>query len=146
MTVVQYEPWTLVNRLQRRFDRALGDAFAAGNSTPSNVAWIPSVDVYEEADRYVVRADLPGVDAKDIEITAENGVLTLKGERHADKREQKDGYTRVERVAGGFVRRFTLPETVTTDAIKASQSNGVLELVIPKQPKPEPRRIKIEAA
>jgi HSP20 family protein len=109
-----------------------------------NVAWLPSVDVHEEAERFIVRADLPGVDAKDIEITAEDGVLTLRGERQAEKREQNGGTQRVERVAGKFVRRFTLPETAQADAISATQKNGVLEVTIPKQSKPEPRRIKVE--
>jgi HSP20 family protein len=111
-----------------------------------NVAWLPSVDVHEEAERFVVRADLPGVDAKDIEITAQDGVLTLRGERRAEKREQNGGTQRIERVAGTFVRRFTLPESAQADAISATQTNGVLEVTIPKQAKPEPRRIKVEAA
>ena len=145
MTLVRYEPWSF-GRWHRRIDRILDDAFAATGA--ASVAWIPSVDVHETADRYVVRADLPGVDPKNIEITAEDGVLTLKGERQAQKREnaQDGGLERLERVAGSFVRRFTLPETAQADAITATHSNGVLELSIPKQPKREPRRIKVEAA
>jgi len=137
MTIVRYEPWSLVDRLTRQFE------------TARTVAWIPSVDVHEEAERYVVRADLPGVSPDDIEITADAGVLTIKGERKA-KEQQTEGSVqrveRVERVAGNFVRRFTLPEAAQTDAIKATHVNGVLELSIPKQPKPEVRRIKVEAA
>ena len=113
--------------------------------TARTVAWIPSVDVHEEAERYVVRADLPGVSPNDIEITAEAGVLTIKGERKGGT-QTEGNYQRVERVAGNFVRRFTLPEAAQTDAIKATHVNGVLELSIPKQVKPEPRRIKVEAA
>ncbi|MEJ0006525.1 MAG: Hsp20/alpha crystallin family protein [Steroidobacteraceae bacterium] len=111
-----------------------------------NVAWIPSVDVHEETERYVVRADLPGVSPDDIEITADAGVLTIKGERKASAEKAENSYQRVERVAGNFVRRFTLPEAAQTDAIKATHVNGVLELSIPKQAKPEVRRIKVEAA
>ena len=111
-----------------------------------SVAWIPSVDVHEEAERYVVRADLPGVSPDDIEITAEAGVLTLKGERKVNGQQSEGNYQRVERVAGNFVRRFTLPEAAQTDGIKANHVNGVLEVSIPKQVKPEPRRIKVEAA
>ena len=111
-----------------------------------NVAWIPSVDVHEEAQRYVVRADLPGVSAADIEITADAGVLTLKGERKVSGQQAEGSYQRLERVAGNFVRRFTLPEAAQTDAIKATHVNGVLELSIPKVVKPEARRIKVEAA
>ncbi len=114
--------------------------------TAHAVSWIPSVDVHEAADRYVVRADLPGVSPDDIDITAEAGVLTIKGERKAVAAPTEGGYQRVERVAGNFVRRFTLPEAAQTDAIKATHVNGVLELSIPKQVKPEARRIKVEAA
>jgi HSP20 family protein len=134
MTIVRYEPWSLVDRLTRQFE------------TARTVAWIPSVDVHEEAERYVVRADLPGVSPDDIEITAEAGVLTLKGERKANAQQSEGNYQRVERVAGNFVRRFTLPEAAQTDSIKANHVNGVLEVSIPKQVKPEPRRIKVEAA
>jgi HSP20 family protein len=134
MTIVRYEPWSLVDRLTRQFE------------TSRTVAFIPSVDVHEEADRYVVRADLPGVGKDDIEITAEAGVLTIKGERKSEKQQSEGSYQRVERVAGSFVRRFTLPDAAQTDAIKATHVNGVLELSIPKQPKPEVRRIKVEAA
>ena len=134
MTIVRYEPWSLVDRLTRQFE------------TARTVAWIPSVDVHEEADRYVVRADLPGVNPDDIEITAEAGVLTLKGERKVSEQASEGSYQRIERVTGNFVRRFTLPEAAQTDAIKATHVNGVLELSIPKQVKPEPRRIKVEAA
>ena len=114
--------------------------------TARPVAWIPSVDVHEEAERYVVRADLPGVSPDDIEITADAGVLTIKGERKANGQHTDGNYQRVERVAGNFVRRFTLPDAAQTDAIKATHLNGVLELSIPKQAKPEVRRIKVEAA
>ena len=146
MTLIHYEPWRLMGRLQRTFDRAFEGALARADASESTVAWIPSVDVHEEPERFVVRADLPGVDAKDIEITAEDGVLTLRGSRSTQKSEQKDGATRTERVAGRFMRSFALPETARTDAITASHTNGVLEVSIPKQVKPEPRRIKVEAA
>src|ERR1700744_744228 len=134
MTIVRYEPWSLVDRLTRQFE------------TARPAAWIPSVDVREEAERYVVRADLPGVSPDDIEVTADAGVLTIKGERKAGTQQAENTYQRVERVAGNFVRRFTLPEAAQTDAIKATHVNGVLELSIPKQAKPEVRRIKVEAA
>ena len=148
MTLVRYEPWALVDRLQRSFDRAFDGAFAASASSDShNVSWIPSVDVQEEPERFVVRADLPGVDRADIEITSEKGVLTLRGERKVEKREPANGgYAHHERIAGSFLRRFTLPENVDGDTITATHINGVLEVVIPKKAQPEARRIKIEAA
>jgi HSP20 family protein len=110
------------------------------------LAWIPSVDVYEEKDRYVVRADLPGVDPKDIDLSAADGVLTVRGERRAPGSDAQQTFERRERVSGSFLRRFTLPEDANADAISAHYANGVLEVGIAKQAKPEPRRITVEAA
>jgi HSP20 family protein len=141
MTIVRYEPWTLVSRFQRHIDRALGE-LADGAS----VSWIPHVDIHEEAERFVVVADLPGVEGKDIEITADQGVLTIKGERRSEKKSSKDGFERVERAAGTFLRRFTLPESADAEAIKARHANGVLEVTIPKRPEEQPRRITVQAA
>jgi len=141
MTIVRYEPWALLDRFQRQFDRALSEAADRGS-----VSWIPRVDVHEEAARFVVTADLPGVEGKDIEITADEGVLTIKGERRSETKASKDGFERVERASGTFLRRFTLPESADAGAIKASHTNGVLEVVIPKRPQAQPRRIEVQAA
>jgi HSP20 family protein len=143
MAILRYEPWALVSRFHQQLDKALNqdaDSFSA------NVSWIPQVDVREEAERFVVTADLPGVDGKDIEVTAEKGVLTVRGERRAEKKTENDGYTRIERASGTFLRRFTLPETADAEAIKATHVNGVLELSIPKRPQAQPRRISVQAA
>jgi HSP20 family protein len=141
MTIVRYEPWTLVGRFQRHFDRAL-DEFADSAS----VSWIPHVDIHEEEGRFVVTADLPGVEGKDIEVTAEKGVLTIKGKRRSEKKSSKDGFERLERASGSFLRRFTLPETAEAEAIKATHLNGVLEVAIPKRAQEQPRRITVQAA
>ena len=132
MTIVRYEPWAFVGRLQRQLDRALGEV-----ADSATVSWI---------ERFVVTADLPGVEGKDIEITADKGVLTIKGERRSEKKSSKDGYESVERATGTFLRRFTLPESVDAEAIKATHVNGVLELSIPKRPTAQPRRIDVLAA
>lgn len=146
MTLTRYEPWTAMSRLHQQLDQLFGDTFGTpAAASASNVAWVPAVDVHEEQDRFVVRADLPGVEQKDIEITAEDGILTIRGERRSERRESDSGYERIERTSGTFLRRFTLPETAQADAIKAKHVNGVLEVSIPKQPKIEPRRIKIDA-
>jgi HSP20 family protein len=144
MTLVRYEPWRLVNRLHQQLDHVFGDTFGSPEATGSS-DWLPAVDIHEEAERFVVRADVPGVDPKDIDVTAENGVLTVRGERKSEKRENGKGYERIERSVGSFVRRFTLPESASTDQIKAKQSNGVLEISIPKQPQVQPRRIAIDS-
>ncbi|HVO46128.1 MAG TPA: Hsp20/alpha crystallin family protein [Steroidobacteraceae bacterium] len=145
MTIVRYEPWSLVNRLHQSLDQIFGDTLNSPEaSSASSVAWVPRVDIHEEKDRFVVLADVPGVEPKDIDITAENGVLTVRGERRSEKRDTENGFERVERVTGTFLRRFTLPEGANTDSIKAKQTNGVLEVIIPKQPQVQPRRISVD--
>jgi len=141
MTIVRYEPWSLVGRWQRQLERALGE-----EAEGASVSWIPHVDVREEDGQFVVTADLPGVEGKDIEVTADKGVLTIKGQRHSEKKSAKDGYERVERANGTFLRRFTLPVSVDAEAIKATHVNGVLEVTIPKRPEAQPRRVTVQAA
>jgi HSP20 family protein len=147
MTIVRYEPWAFVSRVQRHLDRALGETQGlADGADAARVSWIPHVDIREEAERFVVAADVPGVEPKDIEITADKGVLTVRGERRVEKKAAVDGYERVERATGTFLRRFTLPESADAEAIKATHVNGVLELSIPKRPQEQPRRINVQAA
>jgi len=141
MAIIRYEPWGLLSRFQQQLDQALSDG-----TELAKVSWIPHVDIREEAERFIVTADLPGVDGKDIEITAEKGVLTVRGQRSSEKKTSDDGYTRVERASGSFLRRFTLPESADAEAIKATHVNGVLELSIPKRPQEQPRRITVQAA
>lgn len=126
------------------WNRDFGLFGSAFGSQP--VAWIPSVDVREEGEKFVVTADLPGVDAKDIEVTTDKGVLTIKGERKYQQRDAQQGYERVERVSGSFLRRFTLPDNVQVDAIQARHANGVLELVLPKAAQAVAKRITVQAA
>lgn len=147
MTLVSYEPWSFVNRLQRELNQAFNNTSNTEVVHTPSASWTPRVDVYEEAERFVVLADVPGVDAKDIDITAENGVLTIKGQRNSQRQDtDKGGYERIERTSGSFVRRFTLPESANTESITAKQTNGVLEVSIPKAPKVQPRRISVAAA
>jgi HSP20 family protein len=139
MSVVRYEPWGLINRLRRELDQSF-DTVARDSS------WTPAVDIHEEPKQFVVRADLPGVKLADIEITADQGVLSLRGARNFEQQNDEGHYSRVERVRGKFVRTFTLPDNVQTDAIKAQLKDGVLELTIPKVAKAEPRKIEVQAA
>ncbi len=139
MNIAIREPWQLLNRLSRDLDGFLG-------APSADVSFIPAVDVREEKDRFVVQADLPGVKPEDIEVTAEKGILVLRGERKSEKRETAEGYERLERVNGSFSRRFALPENVQADAIKARFTHGVLEVSIPKQPEVAAKRVTVEAA
>jgi HSP20 family protein len=145
MTLISYQPWQLVNRLHRQIDQIFGDNFSASEANGTGtIEWVPTVDIHEEQDKFVVRADLPGVAPADISITAENGVLTLRGSRRLERSEARKGFERLERVEGSFARRFTLPESVQEEQIKARHVNGVLELTLPKSPTQEPRRISVE--
>ena len=107
---------------------------------------LPPVDIHEEANQFVLNVDLPGVDSKDVEITADQGVLTVRGKREGARREAREGYRRVERMTGEFMRRFSLPDSVDTQNIKARAVNGVLEVAIPKLAQLQPHRIAVEAA
>jgi HSP20 family protein len=143
MTVVSYEPWALVSRLQKDIDRL----FSAPHATAADSgAWLPPVDIIEEANQFLLHVDLPGVDPKAVEITAEKGVLTVRGQREGQQQEAREGYRRIERTTGEFQRRFSLPDSADTNAIKAKSVNGVLEIVIPKLAQVQPQRITVQAA
>ena len=150
MTLIRYQPWTLMNQLHNElnsmFDASAG-RLSGAEGTAVATDWVPAVDVKEEADRWVVHADVPGVDPADIEVTMEDGALTIRGTRrsetHLSDGAERDGWKRVERVSGSFFRRFSLPDTADSQGIKAASKHGVLELVIPKQPKVQPKRIAV---
>lgn len=147
MNITRFEPWGLVDLLQRDLDPFFGRRFVptTAETNGSSVAdWTPAVDIVEEKDRYVLRADVPGVKPEDIDVNMENGVLTVSGERHDEKTEETQEMRRVERVSGKFYRRFTLPDTADAEEISARSSNGILEVIIPKQPEVKARRITVE--
>ncbi len=143
MTVVRYEPWSLVNRFHRDMDRL----FAARQTTAADSgAWLPPADLHEENEQFLLHVDLPGVDPKNVEITCDAGVLSIRGRREESRREARDGYRRIERITGEFQRRFSLPESADVQNIKAKAVNGVLEVSIPKLAQVQPQRIAVEAA
>lgn len=147
MTLVRYEPWNALQQLQREMN-TLFDNRLPGEGENSNVVtsdWAPAVDIKEEDDRFLVLADIPGVDPEDIEVNMENGVLSIKGERKSEHTEEKEGYKRIERVYGTFHRRFTLPESADPEGITAKSKHGSLEIVIPKRESVQPRRISVES-
>jgi HSP20 family protein len=149
MTLVRYQPWDAFNQLREEMNRLLDTRFGEDrdidNSRVVTSQWAPAVDIKEEPTQFVIYADLPGVKVEDIEITMEKGVLSVKGERKAESVEEKAGYRRVERARGTFHRRFSLPDTADADRIKAKSKDGVLEIVIPKQEKVQPRKIAVQA-
>ena len=151
MNVTRFEPWSLVDRLHRDLgflDQIAGRGLRAGyeNGEQTVADWVPAIDIVEEKERFVLRADLPGVSAENIDISMDKGLLTISGERREEKNEQAEGLHRIERATGKFYRRFSLPETVNSDGISARSVNGILEVSIPKQPQVQARRIAVEAA
>ncbi|MGH8314706.1 MAG: Hsp20/alpha crystallin family protein [Steroidobacterales bacterium] len=150
MNLIRLEPRYLngsfVGRLQRDLDRLFGSSAARADDSAAPSDWLPPVDIKEEPSGFVIHADVPGVDPKEIEVTLEQGVLTIRGQRKTETREENDGLRRVERVSGQFFRRFSLPDAAAQDGVEAKYANGVLEVRIPKQPQAEPRRIKVAAA
>ena len=142
MTLQRFEPFGLINLLNRDLDRVAGRRIAPAVAAE----WIPAVDVTEQNDRFVLHADLPGVNADDIDIRMEEGFLTLSGARQRENEQEVDGLRRFERSTGKFIRRFALPDSADADRITARSANGILEVVIPKQSVAEPRRIAVEAA
>ena len=148
MSLVRYEPWSLLSQLHGDVDRLvntrLGRYGEDSDQLVSSSDWVPAVDIREEDSRYVIHADVPGVDPKAIEINMEDGVLSIKGERQSESKEEREHYKRVERVRGSFFRRFSMPDTANAEAISAKSKDGVLEIVIPKQQKLQPKRIQVE--
>ena len=142
-TITRWEPFRRVNTLQDQFNRLFNDAFDRKGEESSLTAWAPAVDIYETEHELVVKADLPEVDPKDLDIRVENNILTIRGERKFEKKVNDDNYLRVERAYGSFARSFTLANTVNSDAIKADYQNGVLTLTIPKREEAKPKQIKV---
>lgn len=141
MTLTPYQPLGLLHQLQREL---AGGEEHRDDASIIATSWIPAVDIREDQDHFLIRADLPGVDPKDIEVSMENGMLTIRGERNESKEENKGEWHRVERVSGQFYRRFSLPDTADADSIKAKSNHGVLEIEIPKQARAKPRKISVE--
>lgn len=128
----------------RRFAHVYRDLHNANIPQTENPGWTPAVDVREEAERFVIRADVPGVDPASIDITMEDGVLTMSGERAAAS-EEGVSYQRNERASGQFTRRFNLPESADAESVSARGENGVLEITIPKREQVKPRKITVNA-
>lgn len=135
MSMIRYEPFGLLTQLQRELARAEGSTATA--------EWSPSVDIKEEPDRFVIHADVPGVNPEDIDIHMENGQLTIKGEKKTEATSDEKNYKRIERTYGSFYRRFSLPDSAQADRITARSKHGVLEIVIPKRESVQPRKISV---
>lgn len=148
-SIVRHRPPSLLHQL-RRLSQEWDQLFdprhqlIEDSSMVESSHWTPAVDIQEEPARFVLLADIPGVDPKDIEISMEKGVLTIKGERIATQAEENEEYTRIERLKGSFYRRFALPDAADADKITAEGRYGVLRIIIPKREKASAKKIKVE--
>ena len=148
MSIIRHTPWIAGSGFQDELKQVFDKFFGEAEGDQSNVVtsqWTPRVDIREEADRFVIQADIPGVDPKDIEIHMDKGILSIRGERKTESREQTERYSRIERSHGVFYRRVALPDSANPDGITASGNHGVLEISIPKKPETTPRRIAVNA-
>ena len=140
MAIMRYEPWSLLNQLQKELGNSFKDT---SDGSVSTAEWAPAVDIKEEDNQFVLLADIPGVKPEDIEVHMEAGVLTVKGEKESESKTEKENFKRVERSYGSFYRRFNLPDYADGDAIKANCKHGVLEIIIPKREAVKPKQIKV---
>ena len=145
MALIRWEPTRELQSIQQEMNRLFGTFFdsTTGGGNGGLHRWIPAMDLVEEADHYVLRADLPGVGEDDVTVELEDNVLTISGERRSGHEDKKEGYHRIERASGAFSRALTLPEGIDPDRIQASFEKGVLEVRIPKPEQRKPRRVAI---
>lgn len=141
MAITRYEPWGLLNQLQKELERAYD--VEGGEGSIATAEWAPAVDIKEDEDKFVIQADIPGVKPEEIDINMEDGVITIKGEKETEAKTENEGYKRVERTYGSFYRRFSLPDTADPDAISAKSKLGVLEITIPKREAVKPKKINV---
>jgi HSP20 family protein len=143
-TIVRWEPLRGLPTLHEQVNRLFNETVFRGNGEESALTtWAPSVDIYETPNELVVKADLPDVNEKDIDVRVENNLLTIRGERKFEKKISEDNYLRVERSYGSFSRSFTLSNTVNAEAIQAEYKNGVLTVKLPKREESKPRQVKV---
>jgi HSP20 family protein len=142
MNVIKYDPFRELRGLHDEMSRLFNVPTTETNEFARG-AWAPSVDIFEDKDKLFVEAELPGMNREDFELTVENNVLTLKGERKFEKKTEGDNYHRVERSYGSFTRQFTLPQTVTAEGATADFENGVLHVALPKREETKARKIEI---
>ena len=142
MSIIKYSPFADFGSfpLGLAFQDSVNRLFSEPNGRP----WVPAVDIQETENELIVKADVPDVEMKDIDIRMENGTLTIRGERKFEGKKNEGGWHRVERSYGSFERAFSIPETINVEAAKADYKNGVLTVTLPKKEIAKPRQIKVE--
>ena len=141
--ITRWEPFRNVSSLQEQVNRLFDSSFTGTGDNSTLTTWAPAVDIYETENELVLKADLPDVNEKDLDIRVENNMLTIRGERKFEQKVNEDNYLRIERTYGSFSRSFSLPNTVNTEAIKADYQNGVLTVQLPKRAESKPKQVKV---
>jgi HSP20 family protein len=144
MKLVPKDPFINALPQMRDLSRLFNLEFEDSDNTLSPANWTPAVDIAEKDDHFLINADVPGVDPKDIEVSMENGFLTIKGDRESETKDEKNGYSRVERSHGSFYRRFSLPDTADPENVSANSNKGVLQIKIGKAEVAKPKKITID--
>jgi HSP20 family protein len=142
MAITRWDPFREVAALQNRVNALFHD-FHEGKSATTTASFIPAVDIYEDDKKVVLKLEVPGIAEKDLDVSIENNVLTVKGERKFEKEEKEENFHRIERRYGAFYRAFTLPTTVDTEGIDARYDAGILKLELKKKPEAQPKQIKV---
>jgi HSP20 family protein len=142
-SITRWDPFRNLSTLQEQVNRLFDTSFKTNADNSTLTSWAPAVDIYETENELVIKADLPDVAEKDIDVCVENNMLTIRGERKFEESVKEDNYLRVERAYGSFSRSFSLPNTVNTEAIQARYNNGVLKVELPKRAESKPKQVKI---
>jgi len=145
MAITRWDPFREVVALQNRVNSLFRD-FNESESPLTTASFVPAVDIYEDAEKVVLKLEVPGIEEKDLDVRVENHTLTVKGERKFEKEEKEENFHRIERRYGSFYRAFTLPSTVDTENVAAKYNAGVLKLELKKKPEAQPKQIKVNIA
>jgi HSP20 family protein len=133
--------------MERLFDEMVGQGlWRTGDEQSLRGAWVPAINILEKDDSMQITADLPGLNPEDVEVTVEQGVLNIRGERKFEEAAEGETFHRVERLYGVFERNFTLPNSIDTEKIEANFNNGVMVLTLPKREESKPRSVKIKVS
>jgi HSP20 family protein len=145
MAITRWDPFRDVVALQNRVNSLLRD-FNDADSPLTTASFVPAVDIYEDAEKVVLKLEVPGIEEKDLDVRVENNTLTVKGERKFEQEEKEENFHRIERRYGSFYRAFTLPSTVNTEGVQADYKAGVLKLELKKKAEAQPKQIKVNVA
>ena len=146
MALTRWDPFQGISALQQEVNKLFENSVHTRGDNSALTTWAPAVDIHETENELVLKADLPDINEKDLDIRVENNTLTIRGERKFEQNVKEENYLRIERAYGAFSRSFGLPTTVNTEAIKASYKNGVLTVEMPKRAESKPKQVKVNVS